>query len=188
MMLTALPSRRSQSAAFTRKIKLGVIGNAGAAVDCGIVQEARRLRDVRRGGLFPGCDRALRKRAGRGQVARFSTLSGYKKLIESGVEAVPLRRRRSSCRRCRVAVEAGLHVYMAKPVRGHMGCLQIEDAPSWPRRNNAASWSITRCPPIPEHRGPQAHPCAGLRTIAQVATSASAAGSMIRQDRPSRAG
>ena len=64
------------------------------------------------------------------KTRRFSTLSGYKRLIESGVEAValevppyffPLH--------ARAAVEAGLHVYMAKPVAADVpGCLAIKEA------------------------------------------------------------
>jgi predicted dehydrogenase len=58
---------------------------------------------------------------------RFSTLSGYKKLIESGVEAVALET--PPCffpEHARAAVEAGLHVYMAKPVAIDVpGALQV---------------------------------------------------------------
>jgi predicted dehydrogenase len=64
------------------------------------------------------------------KARRFSTLSGYKRLIESGVEAValevppyflPLH--------ASAAVAAGLHVYMAKPVCVDVpGALKIEAA------------------------------------------------------------
>ncbi|MBN1341060.1 MAG: hypothetical protein JXQ73_00165 [Phycisphaerae bacterium] len=56
---------------------------------------------------------------------RFSGLSGYKKLIESGVEAVALETPPYSFpEHTRAAVEAKLHVYMAKPVALDVsGCL-----------------------------------------------------------------
>jgi myo-inositol 2-dehydrogenase / D-chiro-inositol 1-dehydrogenase len=51
------------------------------------------------------------------KARRFSTLSGYKKLIESGVEAVALETPPYFFpEHARAVVEAGLHVYMAKPV------------------------------------------------------------------------
>jgi predicted dehydrogenase len=61
---------------------------------------------------------------------RFSGLSGYKKLIESGVEAVVLKT--PPCffqEHASAAVAAGLHVYMAKPVAVDVpGCVRIEAA------------------------------------------------------------
>ncbi len=61
---------------------------------------------------------------------RFSGLSGYKKVIESGVEAIALET--PPCffpEHARAAVEAGLHVYVAKPVAVDVpGCLTIEAA------------------------------------------------------------
>ena len=61
---------------------------------------------------------------------RFSGLSGYKKVIDSGVEAVVLKT--PPCffpEHARAAAEAGLHVYVAKPVAVDVpGCLAIEAA------------------------------------------------------------
>jgi myo-inositol 2-dehydrogenase/D-chiro-inositol 1-dehydrogenase len=61
---------------------------------------------------------------------RFSGLSGYRKLIESGIEAIALET--PPCffpEHARAAVEAGLHVYMAKPVAVDVpGCAIIEAA------------------------------------------------------------
>ena len=51
------------------------------------------------------------------KARRFSGLSGYKKLLESGVEAVAIED--VPCfypEQAKAAVDAGLHVYMAKPV------------------------------------------------------------------------
>ena len=73
---------------------------------------------------------------GRGRIAGvdksrcFSGLSGYKKVIESGIEAIVLQT--PPCffpEHARAAVEAGLHVYVAKPVAVDVpGCLTIEAA------------------------------------------------------------
>ena len=61
---------------------------------------------------------------------RFSGLSGYQKLIESGVEAVALET--PPCffpDHVQAAVDAGLHVYMAKPVAVDVpGCRRVEAA------------------------------------------------------------
>jgi myo-inositol 2-dehydrogenase/D-chiro-inositol 1-dehydrogenase len=61
---------------------------------------------------------------------RFSTLSGYRRLIESGVEAVALETPPYFfAQHARAAVEAGLHVYCAKPVATDVpGCNDIADA------------------------------------------------------------
>jgi myo-inositol 2-dehydrogenase / D-chiro-inositol 1-dehydrogenase len=73
-----------------------------------------------RGGETLGIDRSR----------RFSGLSGYKKVIESGVEAVALIV--PPCflaEHASAAVAAGLHVYMAKPVAVDVfGCLRVESA------------------------------------------------------------
>lgn len=61
---------------------------------------------------------------------RYSGLSGYRRLIESGVEAVALEAPPFFFpEHARAAVEAGVHVYMAKPVAVDVpGCLAIEAA------------------------------------------------------------
>jgi predicted dehydrogenase len=64
------------------------------------------------------------------ETRRFSGLSGYRKLIESGVEAVALET--PPCffpDHVQAAVDAGLHIYMAKPVAVDVpGCRQVEAA------------------------------------------------------------
>jgi predicted dehydrogenase len=61
---------------------------------------------------------------------RFSGLSGYQKLIDTGVEAVALENIPAFMpAQAAAAVKAGCHVYMAKPVAADVpGCLQIEAA------------------------------------------------------------
>lgn len=61
---------------------------------------------------------------------RFSGLSGYQRVIESGVEAVALEDLPAFFpEQATAAVKAGKHIYMAKPVASDVpGCLQIEAA------------------------------------------------------------
>jgi len=118
-------------AKFDRKIKLGVVGNGGrGAWIAGLFKQhggyemhavADYFQDV-----ADRCGDAL----GVDKARRFSTLSGYKRLLESGVEAVALEvppfffQEQASA-----AVEAGLHVYMAKPVASDVpGSLRILEA------------------------------------------------------------
>ena len=60
----------------------------------------------------------------------FSTLSGYQRLIDSGVEAVALEvPPYFFARHAQAAVDAGVHVYMAKPIAADVpGCLAIQQA------------------------------------------------------------
>ncbi|OGV53168.1 MAG: hypothetical protein A2X49_03075 [Lentisphaerae bacterium GWF2_52_8] len=121
----------TKSMEFKRKIKLGVIGNGGRG---GWIAKLFQ----KHGGytlwavadyfqeVADKCGDAL----GVDKARRFSGLSGYKKVIESGVDAVALET--PPCfipEHARAAVEAGLHVYMAKPVAVDvLGALQIEAA------------------------------------------------------------
>jgi predicted dehydrogenase len=61
---------------------------------------------------------------------RFSALSGYQKVIETGVEAVALENIPGFMpAQATAAANAGCHVYMAKPVAADVpGCLEIEAA------------------------------------------------------------
>jgi myo-inositol 2-dehydrogenase / D-chiro-inositol 1-dehydrogenase len=103
---------------FKRKIKLGVVGLGG---------RGRWISDLfkKHGGFdihavadyFPGVVEEQGKVLGVDAARRFSGLSGYKKVIESGVEAIviidiPY----FYTEQAKDAVDAGLHIYMAKPV------------------------------------------------------------------------
>jgi len=137
-LLAALPALAAESPApeakppqVKRKIKLGQIGSGGRGSWIAKLfakhggYEMWALADyfpnvVEKGGEALGVDKSR----------RFSGLSGYQKLIASGVEAVvievppyfiPIH--------AKAAVEAGLHVYMAKPVAVDVpGALAIEAA------------------------------------------------------------
>jgi predicted dehydrogenase len=115
-------------AEFQRKIKLGVVGNGirggwiaklfqnhGGYEMHAVADYFQEVADQ--------CGDAL----GVDKARRYSTLSGYKRLFESGVEAVALQTPPYFfAEHARAAVEAGLHVYMAKPVAADVpGCLQV---------------------------------------------------------------
>jgi myo-inositol 2-dehydrogenase / D-chiro-inositol 1-dehydrogenase len=118
-------------AEFTRRIKLGVVGAGGRGAWIARLfknhggYELHAVADY-----FPEVARACGEALGVAPSRRFSTLSGYKKLIESGVEAIALETPPYFFpEHARAAVEAGLHVYMAKPVAVDVpGCLEIEAA------------------------------------------------------------
>lgn len=123
----------------TRKIKLGVIGCGGRG---GWI--AKLFKD--HGGyemyavadyfqhVADKCGDAL----GVNSARRFSGLSGYKKLIDRGVEAVALETPPYFFpEHAAAAVEAGLHVYMAKPVAVDVpGSMAILDAGKKSTKNN----------------------------------------------------
>lgn len=116
---------------FKRKLKLGVIGLGGRgkwiakhfAEHGGC--ELHAVADY-----FPEVAEKAGDLLGVDSSRCFSTLSGYKRLIESGVEAVVLETPPFFFpEHAMAAVEAGLHVYCAKPVAVDVpGCLTIAAA------------------------------------------------------------
>lgn len=125
--VAATPAR----AVFQRKIKLGVVGAGGrGAWIANLFRQHGGYEIWAVADYFQTVADACGDALGVDKSRRFSTLSGYKRLIESGVEAVALET--PPCffpQHARAAVEAGLHVYMAKPVAVDVpGCLEIEAA------------------------------------------------------------
>lgn len=116
---------------FKRKIKLGIIGCGGRGSWIGGLFKKHGGYEIQAvADYFPevvnAAGDAFRVETNR----RFSTLSGYQRLIESGVEAVAVETPPFFLpEHARAAVAAGLHVYMAKPVAADVpGCLQVEAA------------------------------------------------------------
>lgn len=112
-----------------RRIKLGVVGCGGRGAWI-----ARLFQNHGGYDLFAVADYfqevadACGKALGVDPARCFSGLSGYRRVLDSGVEAVALET--PPCffpEHARAAVEAGVHVFMAKPVAVDVpGCLAIE--------------------------------------------------------------
>ena len=118
-------------AQFERKIKLGVVGNGGrGAWIAGLFKRHGGYEMHAVADYFPEVAEQCGDALGVDKARRFSTLSGYKRLLESGVEAVALEV--PPCffaEQASAAVEAGMHVYMAKPVAADVpGSLRILEA------------------------------------------------------------
>ena len=112
------PAETPTPTQFQRKLKLGLVGCGGRGVWIAKLFAQHGGYDIHgvadyfpevatRGGEALGVDKAR----------CFSGLSGYQRLIESGIEAIALIT--VPCfmpEMARAAVDAGVHVYMAKPV------------------------------------------------------------------------
>ncbi len=105
-------------AQFKRKIKLGVVGNGGrGAWIAKLFQQHGGYEMCAVADYFPDVVAKCGEALGVDPARRFSTLSGYKRLLESGIEALALEVPPYFLpEQARAAVAAGLHVYMAKPV------------------------------------------------------------------------
>ena len=150
------------AAKIDRKIKVGLVGCGGrGSWIAGLFKQHGGYEFVAAADYFP--DRAEKTGTSLGvdKSKCFSGLSAYKRLIDSGVEAVILETPPYFFpEHAEAAVEAGLHVYMAKPVAVDVpGTLKIgalgqdgrgEEA-GLPRRLPDADRPV-------EHRSPQADP------------------------------
>jgi predicted dehydrogenase len=128
---------RGQTAAETetpngqRRIKLGVVGCGGRGRwITGLFHQHGGYEIHAVADYFAEAADGAGDEFGVDKGRRFSGLSGYQQLIESGVEAVALET--PPCffpEHVQAAVNAGLHVYMAKPVAVDVpGCLQVQSA------------------------------------------------------------
>ncbi|MBI2924704.1 MAG: Gfo/Idh/MocA family oxidoreductase [Verrucomicrobia bacterium] len=153
---TVLPSLSAEAPAeFKRKIKLGVVGNGGrGAWIANLFKQHGGYEMFAVADYFQGVADQCGDALGVDKARRFSTLSGYKKLIESGVEAVALET--PPCffpAHARAAVEAGLHVYVAKPVAVDVpGCLEIEAAAKLAAANRRCFLVDYQIPTDPHNR------------------------------------
>ncbi|MEI7732599.1 MAG: Gfo/Idh/MocA family oxidoreductase [Verrucomicrobiota bacterium] len=137
MWLNPLPLRAAQPAAvptapaITRKIKIGQVGCGGRGSWISKLFAKHGGYEYHAiGDYFPETANECGDLHGVDKARRFSGLSAYKRVIESGIEAIVLETPPYFFpEHARAAVEAGLHVYMAKPVAADAwGCLEIEAA------------------------------------------------------------
>ncbi len=114
-----------------RKIKLGWLGGGGrGAWLAGLFKQHGGFEIVALADYFQDLVNSAGDALGVDKSRRFTGLSGCKKVLESGVEALGVLD--VPCfypEQARAAVAAGCHVYMAKPVAVDVpGCLAIEAA------------------------------------------------------------
>jgi len=125
---TAVPDKPRE---FARKIKLGVVGCGGrGSWIARLFQRHGGYETLAVADYFQAAADKSGDTLGVDEKRRFSGLSGYQRLMDSGIEAVALET--PPCffpEHVRGAVERKLHVYMAKPVAVDVpGCLEIEAA------------------------------------------------------------
>ena len=112
-------------------IKLGLIGCGGRGGLIGkLFKEHGEFEIFAVADYFQTAADAVGNALGVDKSQRFSGLSGYQKVIDTGVEVVVLENIPAFMPdQAEAAVKAGRHVYMAKPVAADVpGCLQIEAA------------------------------------------------------------
>lgn len=128
----ALPSvTRAADEAPRRKIKLGVVGLGGRGLWIARLFNKHGGYQIHAvADYFPSVADKAGKELGAEPGRCYSGLSGFQRVIESGVEAIALETPPYFFpEHARAAVAAGLHVYMAKPVAVDVpGCLEIKAA------------------------------------------------------------
>jgi predicted dehydrogenase len=97
---------------------------------------------------------ACGERLGVDRARRFSGLQGYRRLIESRIEAIALETPPYFFpEHAREAVDAGLHVYMAKPVAVDVwGCLQIQTTARKAKTAQRVFWVDYQLPTDPHNQ------------------------------------
>jgi len=122
-----------------RKIKLGLVGQGGRGRWIArLFQKHGGYQITALADYFPEVAEAAGQEFGVEKKYCFSGLKGYQKVLESGVEAIVLKT--PPCffpEHAKAAVEAGVHVYMAKPIAVDVpGCLAIQEAGQQASRKN----------------------------------------------------
>jgi len=125
------PAPEAKPPQFKRKIKMGLVGCGGRGSWIANLFKQHGGYDVWAvADYFAEAANPCADALGVDKARRFTGLSGHKKLIESGVEAVViLDVPYFYAEQSKDAVAAGCHVYMAKPIAVDVpGCLAIEAA------------------------------------------------------------
>ena len=131
MLANSALGQTTASASPRRKIKAGLVGFGGRGSLIGsFFRKHGGFELWAVADYFPTVADEAGDALGVDRSRRFSGLSGYQKLIESGAEVVVLENIPAFMPdQATAAVKAGRHVYMAKPVAADVpGCRQIEEA------------------------------------------------------------
>ena len=163
-----------------RKIKLGIVGLGGrGSWIAGLFQQHGGYEIHAVADYFQTVADAKGEALGVDQARRFSGLSGYTKVIASGVEAiviidVPYFFPEQS----RAVVDAGLHIYMAKPVAVDVpGALAVREAATLATRKQRVFLIDYQIPTDPVNQEvAQRIQDGGLGKLAQVQTLGFSAG------------
>jgi myo-inositol 2-dehydrogenase / D-chiro-inositol 1-dehydrogenase len=130
--LGLLPMQAADPASVrTRRIRLGLVGCGGrGSWIANLFKQHGGYEFHAVADYFPANADKCGNELGVDRSRRFRTLSGYQRLIDSGVEAVALEvPPYFFALHARAAVDTGLHVYMAKPIAADVpGCLAIQQA------------------------------------------------------------
>ena len=129
--LAAPAAENAPAPAAGPKIKLGLIGCGGrGSWIFGLFGQHGGYHLHACADYFPDRVKACGDKSGVPEERRFTGLDGYKRLLSSGVEAVAIQSPPYfHPEQAAAAVDAGLHVYLAKPIAVDApGCLSIGDS------------------------------------------------------------
>ena len=112
------PAGQPKPSQFARKIKLGLIGCGGRGPWLADLFQKHGGYEIHAvADYFDASAQQTGDRLGVDKKRRFSGLAGHKRLLDSGVEAVAVVNvPRFHAEHARAAIDAGCHVYAAKPV------------------------------------------------------------------------
>jgi predicted dehydrogenase len=138
-----------------RKIKLGVVGNGGrGSWIAGLFQQHGGYDLHAVADYFPEVSDKCGETLGVEKSRRFAGLSGYKRVIDSGVEAIAIETPPYFIHHiAEAAAKAGIHIYMAKPVAIDVpGCMSIGESSKKSAENKRVFHVDYQMPTDPNNR------------------------------------